>query len=352
MPEEYVKAFRKKKFGDGFPQTIPEGETVPLKERLTTGVLQQKPLARTLDTPFRPHSIHEEIRRHLVTEKTRQPIKMVLKGQYKVAYEMLRDADEAQVTPALIGPVGCGKTLLARYYAEKSNRPFYMLTLTEYTRPHHIIGSFDPTIVLRKGYCLEAFTAGPLVLAMVRGGIFIANEINRAAEHVQNDFLQPLEEKSIYIPYIGEIVADERFFFIAAMNPEEFAGTHRLSEALRDRLRFWIDLDYPSRPLEIEIIKENTPWKVGEDILEKIRDILEVARDHPAVSKPPSIRAGIAIARMFATRDKGGKINDAYNELRTIAKSVLRGSIKVKAGQNINEVIKTILDEAFGVTSK
>ena len=60
-------------------------------------------------------------------------VKLVKKGQYKLAFELLEDAEACQLTPILIGPPGTGKTLLARSFASSRNKNFEWMTLDEST---------------------------------------------------------------------------------------------------------------------------------------------------------------------------------------------------------------------------
>jgi len=274
-------------------------------------------------------------------------IQIVLKGQYLEAYELLKDSEAAGLTPAIIGPPGVGKTLICRYYAMMTGRPFFWVTLDEGTKPSHLIGSFNPAVVLEKGFTIEAFEPGPLTLAMVLGGVFVANELNRASEYVQNVFLEPLEERSYYIPHIGRIKAESSFFFIASMNPSELAGVHRISEALRDRIQVWITLTYPDRETELEIVRLHCKeYYIPNDVLEKIYDIVSRTRSHSAIEKPASIRATISIAKLTAEYLKReGSISD--EELAKIAKHVLIGSIKIRPGVKREEVVKSIIEDVL-----
>ena len=99
-------------------------------------------------------------------------INIVVKDQYKYAFDILSDCETADLIPGIIGPPGVGKTLLLRAYAEKSKRNFAWITGDEGIRPSHLIGSYNPAIVLNKGFTLESFDPGPLLKSMVYGGVF------------------------------------------------------------------------------------------------------------------------------------------------------------------------------------
>ena len=273
---------------------------------------------------------------------------VVIKGQYKRAMTHLGDAMDAGLTPALVGPPGTGKTLISRLFASGQDRPFYWLTMDEGTRPAHLIGSFDPARALADGYIPEAFVPGPLLSAMLTGGIFLVNEINRATEFLQNSLLEPLEERSTFVPHIGRVDAAEDFYILFALNPAEMAGTHRISEALRDRVKVWINLSYPDKNTELEIIRVHCPEAVlGEDILDRIHRLLSRTRKHEDIEVPASVRAGIALARLaFSIATRNG-VNVTEKELKKAAGLVMPGSIKVRPGVNEKRLVVSLLREVF-----
>ncbi len=299
-------------------------------------------------------TLKELFERNLLSHRE-EKMEIVLSGQYQEALDLIYEADASNLYPILVGPPGIGKTTLCRFYAQSraeitGNSSFEWITFDESTKPAHLVGSFNPATTIQKGFSFEAFNPGPLIKAMLNGGLFLANEVNRATEYTQNSLLEPLEEKTISIPHIGRIKASRGFFFIGAMNPSELVGTHRLGEALKDRFNVWIELDYPDKKTEMKIIEHNNPYyKVNESTLEKIYLIINRTRTHHQVQTPASLRSGIALARLTGVEQKKSK-REPNKILQEIASSVLYGAIQTKPGVKVNDVIKSIISQVVGST--
>ena len=273
---------------------------------------------------------------------------VILKGQYRRAYDLLRDSIDAGVTPCLVGPPGVGKSLLARKVAEDSARGFYEVFFDENVTPSRLVGAFDPALVVRRGRTVESFEPGPLMRAMVEGGLFVAHELNRATEFCQNSLIAPLEERHYYLYPFGMIKADDEFAFVATQNPVETSGTYRLSRVLVDRIGCWIRLGYPSRETEIEIIKVNAPaYDLPEDVLNKIYEIVNDTRGNPDLEIPASPRAGIYLTRLVDRYRE--RFDDTDQAIRFFASSVLAKEMRVRNPQKTVEgIVEEILANRLG----
>ncbi len=196
----------------------------------------------------------------------------------------------------LEGPVGVGKTLLAKSIAEYLSKNFIRIDGDERLNESKLIGYWDPPLVLKRGYVEEAFVPGPLTRAATSGSVLFINELNRLPESAQNALLPVMDEGLIHIPHLGTLRAKEGFQIIATQNPEEDVGVLRLSEALRDRFVL-IRLGYPEKEEEIEIVRRHVP-EVDDETAEVSVDIVRRTREHPSILRGGSIRSSIDLAEI------------------------------------------------------
>lgn len=238
----------------------------------------------------------------------------------------------------LEGAVGVGKTKLAKAVADFLNRPVYRVDGDERYTENKLIGWFDPPILVSKGYVKEAFIPGPLFLAMVNGGILFINELNRMPESTQNVLLPAMDEKTIIVPKIGEVKAKNGFVIIATQNPEEYVGTTRLSEALKDRF-VWVKLDYQSKEEEKEIVKQETLC-FNDKLAALAVEIVNAIRKNPNVKRGPSIRGAIDIVDLLKNKE-----NLTVEEILEAGVMALNCKIELalKSEETKEELIKKVI---------
>ena len=144
----------------------------------------------------------------------------------------------------LEGVPGLAKTLTISTLAQTISLQFQRIQFTPDLLPTDLIGTmiFNP----KSG----EFTAkkGP-----VFSNIVLADEINRAPAKVQSALLEAMAEKQVTI---GDqsYKLDNPFLVLATQNPLEQEGTYPLPEAQMDRFMFKINVSYPTKVEELEII--------------------------------------------------------------------------------------------------
>ncbi|MBN2150835.1 MAG: MoxR family ATPase [Candidatus Lokiarchaeota archaeon] len=213
--------------------------------------------------------------------------------------QMLVLAHEAGKNILLEGEIGTGKTTLARAIAQHFDKNFHRVEGTEDLYSTALIGTWQPPLLIQKGYTEEAFEYGPLARAMIDGGCLFLNEINRAPESSQNLLLTALDEGVLDVPNLKRINATRGFFTIATRNPASHIGVSVLGEALKDRF-VWIKLDYQTEEEERGIVKVHTGCTDDAMVSAAVR-ITRATRKNRDIRRGSSIRGAIDLVAMLAS---------------------------------------------------
>jgi len=142
------------------------------------------------------------------------------------------------------GVPGLGKTLLAKALARALGGEFKRIQGTADLMPSDIIGVH----VFDEAQRAFVFRPGPLF-----ADVLLVDEINRAGPKTQSALLEAMEERQVSVERAAwQLPAD--FLVIATQNPREFEGTYPLPESQLDRFMLRIDMDYPARAAEADIL--------------------------------------------------------------------------------------------------
>jgi MoxR-like ATPase len=180
-----------------------------------------------------------------------EEIGRVIVGQREVVQQLLI-ALFARGHCLIEGVPGLAKTLmvrtLSRLLALESNR----VQFTPDLMPSDITG----TEILE-----EEQATKKRVFRFVRGPIFtnvlLADEINRTPPKTQAALLEAMQEYRVTAG--GEThELPQPFFVLATQNPLEQEGTYPLPEAQLDRFMFKVQIGYPDRTDEVNIIRSTT----------------------------------------------------------------------------------------------
>ncbi len=140
---------------------------------------------------------------------------------------------------------GVGKTTLAHLLARLLGLQFQRIQFTSDMLPADIIG----VSVFDRNSGGFTFHPGPIFAQLV-----LADEVNRATPKAQSALLEAMEERQVTTDGITHVLPAP-FFVIATQNPAHQIGTFPLPESQLDRFLMRIELGYPDRAAERELLR-------------------------------------------------------------------------------------------------
>jgi len=250
----------------------------------------------------------------------------------------------------LVGLPGLGKTRLVETLSTVMGLDGNRVQFTPDLMPADILGS----------EVLDTNADGSRAFRFVKGPIFcqllMADEINRASPRTQSALLQAMQEKAVTVAGEDRPLGTP-FHVLATQNPIEQEGTYPLPEAQLDRFLVQIDVPYPDRDAERDILLETTGeaeaeanaifgagelleaqnllrrMPVGDSVVEMILDLVRAFRpDDPTASQNvretvawgPGPRAAQAL--MLAVRARtmlDGRLAPSVEDVLDMARPVL-----------------------------
>jgi MoxR-like ATPase len=260
---------------------------------------------------------------------------------------------------------GVGKTTLAKALSLSITGEFRRIQFTPDLLPADILGGsvynpVDGTFSFRKGpiFC----------------NVLLADEINRASPRTQSALLEGMNESQVTIEGQTHPLPSP-FFVIATQNPLEFHGTYPLPEAQLDRFLTLLEIGYPERSVEVDILYSQierhpittiSPVLALEDVIEiqsKVRKvnvdrsvgdymvrITEATRNEPRIKLGASPRGSLMLFRAAqASALSSGREYVLPDDVQRLAPYVLSHRIILDAkakygGASPKKIIQDILE--------
>ena len=203
----------------------------------------------------------------------------------------------------LIGVPGLAKTLLVETVATVMGLSANRIQCTPDLMPADILGS----------EVLEEGEDGKRAFRFIKGPVFtqflMADEINRASPRTQSALLQAMQEGEVSVSGKAHALP-KPFHVLATQNPIEQEGTYPLPEAQLDRFLMQVDVDYPARDAERQVMLATTTnaERGAKAVFKKsdLLDIQELVRDMPV---------GEAVVDAILTLVRRGRPDDDAPEL-------------------------------------
>jgi MoxR-like ATPase len=151
----------------------------------------------------------------------------------------------------LIGLPGLGKTRLVETLSTVMGLDGNRIQFTPDLMPADILGS-EVLDTAEDGTRAFRFVPGPVFCQLL-----MADEINRASPRTQSALLQAMQEKTVTVAGQDRPLGNP-FHVLATQNPIEQEGTYPLPEAQLDRFLVQIDVLYPDRATERDILMATT----------------------------------------------------------------------------------------------
>ena len=263
------------------------------------------------------------------------------------------------------GIPGVAKTTIAKAFSSAIGLKFSRIQLTPDLLPADITGIY---------YYDQKTGEWTVKYGPIFANVVLADEINRAQPKTQSALLEAMQEKQVTIEGTTHRLP-EPFMVIATMNPLEHEGVYVLPEAQLDRFMLKIEIGFPPKEEEIQLLMRKSlkdfgavnpvvtreellkliqramEVKIKEDVVEYIYSLISKTRTDERLLFGASPRAGEHL--LYAAKASAflnGRDYVIPDDVKKVAVSVLSHRVILKAeyeleGLKAKDVVEDIVRE-------
>lgn len=263
----------------------------------------------------------------------------------------------------LEGVPGTAKTTLCRTFSSVLGIDYERVQFTPDLLPSDVTG----TQVLDRNTSDFVLRKGPIFCQLL-----LADELNRAPARTQSALLEAMQERQVTIE--GKTLQlPEPFMVLATQNPIEQEGVYRLPEAQLDRFLFRIEVGYPERQQEIDMLDLHSrstviPTPITDateitsiqhqldtvfgtrEVQEYIIDLSRESRQHPDLVLGASPRAAINLMKAGRAHALlSGRNYLTHEDIQAVSVPVLAHRLIMRPeaemdGRTVHEVIRQMIE--------
>lgn len=213
---------------------------------------------------------------------------------------------------------GMGKTVLSHSLAKVLGLDYNRVQFTNDLLPADLLGA---SIYQAQSQSFH-FVEGPVFTKFL-----LADEINRATPKTQSALLEAMEERQVSLE--GETRRlPTPFFVIATQNPAEQIGTAPLPESQLDRFLMRIQMGYPVKAAELEILAGES----RRDLLNQVESLIDIEQLEQYQKQASGVECSeTALAYLYELLQFSRESNHFVNGLSTRAGLALLNAAKAWA---------------------
>ncbi|MBU4319406.1 MAG: gas vesicle protein GvpN [Proteobacteria bacterium] len=258
----------------------------------------------------------------------------------------------------LRGISGTGKTTLALHLASIIGHPTVLIHGDEENSTSNLVGgehgyrsrylkdNFISSVLKVEHDVQKRWMDNRLTIAVKNGFTLIYDEFTRSRPEANNTLLSILQEGVMDLPTSrrGEesyyLKTHPDFVAIFTSNPEEYAGTNKAQDALRDRM---ITMDLRNFDKNTEVAITQAKSGLTKQDAEKIVNIVRDLRDSGEYEFAPTVRGCVMLAKSLTVNN--GKVLASNKMFRELARDILASETTRLGSQGHHDKVKKIVNQ-------